>query len=243
MIKVNKERIFFNHDDEKKDSSKICLCHDIIFQESCKIVIKIIFKKGYTNLIKNIEKISYETELYELMTELVLHKRFFDNNFRMINKYKNIINNMEYIFFRTNKAEIIRKVINELNDYFIPKISDQVESIEEYVIKLSQFAINYVLYTNTKYIGLLSYYVDKDKKEVYITLIGIIKDFQNRQLGNILLDLVFYEVKIFNLNVVRLEVQKSNEHAIKFYIKNGFLYEKEASENSIYLKFVVNKRV
>ena len=66
----------------------------------------------------------------------------------------------------------------------------------------------------------------------HIIIIAVDKNYQNMQIGSALLKkaiAIFYRNKIYK---IRLEVRKSNEMAIHFYQKNGFI--KIATEDNYY---------
>ena len=65
-------------------------------------------------------------------------------------------------------------------------------------------------------LGYMSFYQVID--EIEIIRIGIIKSFQRRSYGSLLID----EVKKLDVKKIFLEVSVQNKEAINFYIKNGF---------------------
>ncbi|WP_455645106.1 ribosomal protein S18-alanine N-acetyltransferase [Methanosphaera sp.] len=57
----------------------------------------------------------------------------------------------------------------------------------------------------------------------HIIVIAVDSNYQSMHIGSVLLEKAVYLFKRNNINVVRLEVRKSNIRAIKFYQKNGFV--------------------
>ena len=68
----------------------------------------------------------------------------------------------------------------------------------------------------TEIIGYIYFYHVKD--EVEIINIGILKQYQHKGYGSIIIK----EIKKLKLKKIFLEVSAENTHAINFYIKNGF---------------------
>ena len=68
----------------------------------------------------------------------------------------------------------------------------------------------------TEIIGFIYFYHVKD--EVEIINIGILKEYQNKGYGSI----IIREIKKLKLKKIFLEVSVENTHAINFYLKNGF---------------------
>lgn len=85
--------------------------------------------------------------------------------------------------------------------------------------------------------GMVAFYCnDFDSKVAYITQIAVMKSSQNKGVGGLLISKC-EELSIQNgMLFLRLEVRKENLNAIKFYLKHGFEFEKEASGNSWYMK-------
>lgn len=226
----------------KSNSERKFLCYILIEKDSERILLKVIFRESYVDIINSKKKMLYEREFYKLIIDAFRNKKCLYDSLKRFRKYREIEKYVNYIIFLTNNKKVLSNIIYELNDFFIPKLTTQVENLEKYIDKLSRYAINYILCSDEKYIGLLSYYVNLELNELYITLIGITKYHQNKHLGKVLLNLVFYEAEVLKIKIIRLEVQKNNIPAIQFYIKNGFLYEKNASENSIYLQYIMQEK-
>ncbi len=68
----------------------------------------------------------------------------------------------------------------------------------------------------TKIIGFVFFYHVKD--EVEIIKIGILKLYQRKSYGSLIIN----EIKKLNIKKIFLEVSAENSQAINFYLKNGF---------------------
>jgi len=80
----------------------------------------------------------------------------------------------------------------------------------------------------TKIIGFVFFYHVKD--EVEIIKIGILKLYQRKSYGSLIIN----EIKKLNIKKIFLEVSAENSQAINFYLKNGF--EKIGIRNGYYKK-------
>ncbi len=82
-----------------------------------------------------------------------------------------------------------------------------------------------------------TYCNDNISKTAFITLIACAKDCRNSGFGSIMLNYIFEVAKTFGMQKLKLEVDKDNETAIRFYHKhglkivsltqNGYLLEKD----------------
>ncbi len=70
--------------------------------------------------------------------------------------------------------------------------------------------------STTKIIGFVSFYHVKD--EIEIIQIGIIKSYQRKNYGSLIMN----KIKKLNIKKIFLEVSVENSEAINFYLKNGF---------------------
>ena len=81
---------------------------------------------------------------------------------------------------------------------------------------LSQSAFKIWKIEKDRVLGYLSFYQVID--EIEIIRIGIIKYYQRRSYGSLLID----EIKKLDVKKIYLEVSVQNKEAINFYLKNGF---------------------
>lgn len=137
------------------------------------------------------------------------------------NKKKEFIENCDYVFpigilKRTNSSEIITKIINN--------------------------AIFLGAYENHQICGYCAFYAnDFATKTAYVTMIGVLPEFQGKGVGSKLIDNCIEKCKLLNMEKIRLEVLNSNEKAITFYKIKGFLFERPLSnETSYYIRHIDN---
>lgn len=71
--------------------------------------------------------------------------------------------------------------------------------------------------------------------EGYLTLIAVLPEYQGKKVGQTLLleccDIAYNR----GMKRVKLEVKRDNEKAIRFYLKNGFTFDKHCSDQSDYM--------
>ena len=88
-----------------------------------------------------------------------------------------------------------------------------VEELENY---LMEDTIKIWKLEKTKIIGFIYFYHIKD--EVEVVKIGILKSYQRKSYGSLIIN----EIKKLKIKQISLEVSVENSQAINFYHKNGF---------------------
>ena len=84
--------------------------------------------------------------------------------------------------------------------------------------------------------GYIAFYANDDiSKVAYVTLLAVRPQFQNMHIGGALLENAQDVASDKGMRFIRLEVNKKNKNAIRFYQKHGFvpLYD---TEESIYMQ-------
>lgn len=76
---------------------------------------------------------------------------------------------------------------------------------------------------------------DLEYYEGFITLIAVRPEYWGQHIGTSILSVCCGIARERKMQRLRLEVRKENERAAVFYRKNGFIYEKQCSEDSIYM--------
>ena len=96
-------------------------------------------------------------------------------------------------------------------------VFDYSVSIEEFRNYYNEDTIKIWKISNIKIIGFVSFYHVKD--EIEIIQIGIIKSYQRKNYGSLIINKI---KKLKNIKKIFLEVSVKNSQAINFYSKNGF---------------------
>ena len=96
-------------------------------------------------------------------------------------------------------------------------VFDYSVSIEEFKNYYNEDTIIIWKISTIKIIGFVSFYHVKD--EIEIIQIGIIKSYQRKNYGSLIIKKI---KKLKNIKKIFLEVSVENSQAINFYFKNGF---------------------
>ena len=141
---------------------------------------------------------------------------------------------MKKIELITQKEEI-KKLLFEIDDLFIPRISKKIEDFDNYSIKLINNAIIYQIKIDNQCAGILIFYINRKTKISYLTMIAVKNRYQNLGLGKELLYLYENISKKEEMKKLKLEVYDKNLNAINFYKKFGFKFLNKASNESHYM--------
>lgn len=103
---------------------------------------------------------------------------------------------IDYLFLQKNTdTKIILDLLNEFNDYFIPRISDRV-NLEEYAAKLSSNATLLVAKEGNINIGFSAFYFNPKPKDTYLSLIAVNHNYQKHGVGGGLIQKMIEHCKI-----------------------------------------------
>lgn len=139
-------------------------------------------------------------------------------------------------FIRISEKYNIYKLLTEFSEVF-PHLTEKISNLEDYAEKLSVFAYVYAANDNSENVGILVFYAnDIESKEAYISLIGVKKGKECKGIGKALLDYCSKLSREHGMCKIRLEVDKDNSNAIKFYEKNGFSFLNATARNSFYME-------
>lgn len=142
---------------------------------------------------------------------------------------------MEFIRLKTTLE--IKKEIDKYNDMFTRHIDTRVCNIHDYAEKLYTYALNYKIVKNGKEMGFFSFYMnDFATKYAYLTLIVVLPENRSDGIGSSALQYIYKKCVENGFNILKLEVDKTNEAAISFYKKNGFVRVEDASKKSFYME-------
>ena len=117
-----------------------------------------------------------------------------------------------------------------------PHLTEKISSFDDYAQKLSEYAYVVEAREENESAGILVFYANDQKtKTAYISLIGVKKEKSRKGIGKALLNYCEEFSLKQGMSRLRLEVDKDNVNAIRFYEKNGFSCEGEASQDSFYM--------
>lgn len=133
---------------------------------------------------------------------------------------------MDFIFSKNISLPQLYNFLLKIDDSFIPKLSSRVE-LTEYAIKLFENAVIFsVLSVDKKDVigAILLYCNDKEKKNAYIPIVGVLKEFRGLGITKILFGKVEKLLKETGFKSLSLETWFGSD-ALPYYIKNGFYIE------------------
>lgn len=139
-------------------------------------------------------------------------------------------------FKQVRDTEAIYKVLLQF-DCIFPHLKDKVSDYFDFSEKLKQNAEFYIALADGVVCGLVVFYANNLQSRVgYITLIGLLPEWQGRNIGYHLVEHCSNAARDKGMKLLRLEVDLDNVHAIRFYEKNGFTCCSKATESSMYME-------
>ena len=114
----------------------------------------------------------------------------------------------------TSTLEQIEEHLNKCSKNFTPPLSSYVD-IKEYSNKIYLKSIRLEVFEGDKLVGLIAYYTNNEE---YVWITNISTTTPGKGVAEYLLKILFKNTHIS----IKLEVNKNNERAIKFYSKNKF---------------------
>ncbi len=114
------------------------------------------------------------------------------------------------------------------------------ENAEVIIKKIETYAEFICAYYNEEIAGYAAIYAnDMEKRKAYISMFGVLKEYQNKHVGSNLMKQCIITAKNKGMDEIRLEVVNDNAVAINFYKKHGFVFDGICSEHSSYMKRVL----
>lgn len=129
----------------------------------------------------------------------------------------------------------IKETLYEFDDVFIPNISEKIKNFHDYAEKLLKNAVFYEMKEENKKIGFVVFYLNKETKIGYLTLLAVKNEYQSLGFGKKLLEVYENISKKEKMTVLKLEVFNKNLKVINFYKKFGFNLQDKASDESSYM--------
>lgn len=108
---------------------------------------------------------------------------------------------------------IISEHFTQLGDEFMGNLKKTVD-IEHYAAKLSKLSIMNAVFDDQDLVGLIAYYQNFEKNEIFISHVGVIPVWQNKGLASKLIKSVTCEASGFR---TQIEVFEENLVARRFY--------------------------
>ena len=106
---------------------------------------------------------------------------------------------------------------------FVPALSARM-NIREYADKIKTLSVTFEAWHNGSLAGLLAAYVnDTTRKAAFITNVSVVTNMMGKGIASELLSRAVRYITEKNFKEIRLEVNKENQPAIRFYSKFNFL--------------------
>lgn len=130
------------------------------------------------------------------------------------------------IIRRILEGSEIKMVLNTFDKSFPRTLSSRIGNLSDYANKLSENAIIIVAEDNGSVIGFAAMYAnDSVLKQAFLSQIAVSIEYIGKNIGKLLLE-ACEKLAIENgMKMLRLEVDKTNERAINFYIKYRYVTE------------------
>lgn len=139
------------------------------------------------------------------------------------------------IVSESNNEERIFSFLESNDIYFVPNLSSRIE-LKVYAKKIANNSFNIFLTNeNGKDIGHAAVYINSGSAS-FLTSFCIDKSVYGKGVSSILLRKVFNACLKNKSDLLELEVDYTNQKAINFYEKNGFVMFKENEESQLMSK-------
>ena len=147
--------------------------------------------------------------------------------------------NLTIIEKHFNEQELLR-LLFRFDNVFIPPFSCSID-LEQYAKKLQSHAFFICGVYNDNVVGLLAYYKNTEKNQLYIPYICVDPCMQGWGIGSEMID--FLVNKCFPLfSSIALEVLKTNVLGLSFYEKNDFHIIEDHGEKFLLKKSFINTK-
>ena len=138
--------------------------------------------------------------------------------------------------FRTDDEILKRRAAMVVDPYFPVGLHGQPDP-EAALLKMLRLADFIVAVDGDDPAGLAVIYANNlETRAAYITLFGVIDEYGRRGVGKMLLDACEELALSRGMDRIRLEVTDSNERAVRFYSKYGFVRTGACEEDSSYME-------
>lgn len=146
------------------------------------------------------------------------------------------LNNLNYNIEIINNYDKLIKNLTYYNNYFSPSLIEMTKNLEEYARKLYENAITFEIINEKKErLGIISFYANDHISNIaFITIIVVDKNYSNCGIGSFLIEYAEKYCKSIGMKKMRLEVNKNNKNALKFYEKHNYHIENE-KDNTYYM--------
>ncbi len=142
-------------------------------------------------------------------------------------------------FRKISSLEEMTQLLTEYDDSAVRTISSRTGDLHTYAKKLLQYGENVALFDEREHMeaGFVSFYGnDAVNQTIYLTVIAIHPRLKGRGFGTAVIKYLERFGREHGRSRIKLEVDKENTGAVRFYRKNGFQITEEASEESFFME-------
>lgn len=133
------------------------------------------------------------------------------------------------ILWEKEYTPILRAISSVADSFYNQNFNNEV-SISELARKYYENAIVLVAYDDDTPVGMAGFYAnDAVERRAFLSTIVVNRKYQGQQTGHLLYNRIIEISREHGMKRLRLEVDKTNDHAIAFYKKRGM---NVVSENS-----------
>lgn len=147
---------------------------------------------------------------------------------------------LKYVELDRNESSSkqVKDYFNRMCCEFIPPVNQVVE-VGIYSDKLVQKADCFFIQNGEENIGFLAIYTnDYSKKVSFISSISIVPQYQGTGISQKLLDFSIEHSRKKKMKCIKLEVNKNNTRALKFYERNKFTIVSTTNDNLLMIKAI-----
>ncbi len=139
------------------------------------------------------------------------------------------------IIRRIDDSDVKRTIIEACDSAFSLPMTTR-SSFEDTFRKIDAYAVFLAAYDDEDAIGYAAIYVNDTKTRVgYLSILGVIEEMQGKRVGGALMQSCINQALKSGMTRIRLEVLKADKGPITFYERQGFVYERDCSDTSIYM--------
>jgi ribosomal protein S18 acetylase RimI-like enzyme len=144
---------------------------------------------------------------------------------------------IQYKISAAHEFEIL-ELLRRTSDRFSPALETYVD-LKQYAQKIYNNATTFEAWDGKIFIGFVAAYLNDDEsKQGFITLVVLDEKYASQGIAHQLFNLLIEQTKKIQYKSLLLEVSPTNEHALNFYTRFGFLKDGH-KDGRVQMKFSV----
>lgn len=194
----------------------------------------------WPNVLDECAADSWEYKLASDVLPLPVDQRYDLDDMKYIAKVSDIIKSNVHSIDFIACYEIYLLPKGEMRNYILTKylhlFEDFGEVSNDTLRKINMYATFIIIKKAGEVLGFAAFYCNDTKTKIsYLTLIGVDRQYQNKNIGSILLKYVANFSKCVGMKFLKLEVSTKNQKAIMFYQRHGFVYTENKTQDSFFM--------